>query len=75
MNIRKLPPQPVAVGEVQGHHFLELFQLPRGRVGVVAIALQLCHQLALIGYIALNFGKLSLGGRRAARLLQCALPG
>jgi hypothetical protein len=53
-----------AIGDVHGQHFLELFQLPRGRVGVVALALQLRHKLALVGYVAPNFDELSLDSRQ-----------
>ena len=55
--------EPVAIGEVHGHHFLELLQQP-GRLGsVLAVALQLRHMLALIGYLALGLSKVTLSGR------------
>jgi hypothetical protein len=54
----------VAIGDVHGQYFHELFQLPRGRVGVVACALQLGHKVALVGYVALNFSELPLGSRQ-----------
>jgi hypothetical protein len=56
----------VAIGEVHGQRFLPLLQ-QLGRQGVVAaFALQLCHALALIGYLAPSLREVSLGGLQSS---------
>jgi hypothetical protein len=60
----ELLPQPVTIGDTDGQHFLELLQQRDGLGSVVPVALQPCHKLALVGYVALGLGKVSLGGRQ-----------
>jgi hypothetical protein len=54
----------IAIGDLHVEHLLELFQLPGGRLGVAAFALQLRQKLALVGYVALNFAELLLDSRQ-----------